>query len=138
MVPCKYNLLKYLASLQRLLSYMPLPLFEPLSFSSTVTISVTIYLFFSFCLPRFGVRSQDLPHPEAEWPAFSAAVSALNDKEPMVWSSVTKNPAKWINMQKLTAAYGRGKGNGKSGSGKDVHGTKIGCHTPPLEKRIVP
>ena len=67
------------------------------------------------------MKSQDLPHPEAEWPAFYSAVSALNDKEPLVWSSVTKNPAKWINMQKLTNYYApKGSKGGGGGGGTDL------------------
>ena len=30
----------------------------------------------------------------------------MNDKEPLVWSPVTKAPAKWIDMAKLTSRYG--------------------------------
>ena len=30
----------------------------------------------------------------------------MNDKEPLVWSPVTKAPAKWIDVAKLTARYG--------------------------------
>ena len=68
------------------------------------------------------MKQQDLPHPDADWSAFSAAVSSLNDKEPMVWSSATMAPAKWINMSILSATYGpnkRLKNNEKNG-GTDI------------------
>ena len=76
-----------------------------------------------YYLRRFGVKSSELPQPETEWQAFSAAVSALNDKEPLVWSPMTKVPAKWINMKKLNEIYGsKGKTDTTSKSG----GTDIG------------
>ena len=55
---------------------------------------------------RFGVRPQDLPHPDVSFRDFRDQISALNDKEPLVWSSDTKAQAKWIDMAKLTARYG--------------------------------
>lgn len=68
-----------------------------------------------FAYNRFGVRAQDLPHPDVDWNAFHAQISQLNDKEPLVWSSVTKAPAKWINMNHLTACYGPKAAKGKVG-----------------------
>ena len=55
---------------------------------------------------RFGVRAQDLPHPDVSFRDFRDQISSLNDKEPLVWSSDTKAQAKWIDMAKLTARYG--------------------------------
>ena len=86
------------------------------------------FVIFSLCfdqhLLRFGVKNQDLPHPEADWSAFSAAISLLNDKEPMVWNSIAKKTTKWVDMAKLTKAYGRNKQGGKQGSSGG--GTDIG------------
>ena len=55
---------------------------------------------------RFGVKAQDLPHPDVSFKEFRDQISALNDKEPLTWSPVTKAPAKWIDVAKLTALYG--------------------------------
>ena len=55
---------------------------------------------------RFGVKAQDLPHPDVSFRDFHNQISAMNDKEPLVWSPLTKAPAKWIDMAKLTARYG--------------------------------
>ena len=62
----------------------------------------------NFTLPlcRFGVPAKDLPHPDVDWQAFYGQIYALNEKESMVWSSVTKAPAKWINMKNLSTCYG--------------------------------
>ena len=57
-------------------------------------------------IDRFGVRPQDLPHPDVSFREFRDQLSALNDKEALVWSSETKAPAKWIDVAKLTARYG--------------------------------
>jgi hypothetical protein len=80
----------------------------------------TVFLFCSLG-NRFGVPAQDLPHPDVDWNAFHSRISQLNDKEPLVWSSVTKAPAKWINMNHLAAVYGpkAAKGKGKDKDGKD-------------------
>jgi hypothetical protein len=67
------------------------------------------------------VRAQDLPQPEVDWNAFHDRISQLNDKEPMVWSPVTKAPAKWIDMKQLTATFAPAKfKNKKSSSGIDL------------------
>ena len=72
---------------------------------------------------RFGIKSSELPQPELEWKAFSAAIAALNEKEPLVWSPISKNLEKWINIKKLNDTYGSSsKSNSKSKSG----GTDIG------------
>ena len=55
---------------------------------------------------RFGVRPQDLPHPDVSFREFRDHISALNDKEALTWSSETRAPAKWIDVVKLTARYG--------------------------------
>lgn len=55
---------------------------------------------------RFGVKAQDLPHPDVNFNEFRDQISAMNDKEPLVWSPVTKAPAKWIDIAQLTALYG--------------------------------
>jgi hypothetical protein len=57
-------------------------------------------------IDRFGVKVQDLPHPDVSFREFRDHISALNDKEPLTWSPVTKAPAKWIDVAKLTARYG--------------------------------
>ena len=57
-------------------------------------------------IDRFGVKAQDLPHPDVSFKEFRDQISALNDKEPLTWSPVTKAPAKWIDVAKLTALYG--------------------------------
>lgn len=74
-----------------------------------------INLFYTVC-DRFGVRAQDLPQPEVDWNAFHDRISQLNDKEPMVWSPVTKALAKWINMKLLTATFAPAKIRNKSSS----------------------
>ena len=56
--------------------------------------------------PRFGVPIQSIPHPEADWPGFYGAVSALNDREGVVWNPVTRVMAKWIDLQNLDRVYG--------------------------------
>ena len=72
---------------------------------------------------RFGVKSSELPQPETEWKAFSAAIAALNEKEPLVWSPISKNLERWINIKKMNETYGSSsKSNSKSNSG----GTDIG------------
>lgn len=83
---------------------------------------ISVFVFLNQPLLRFGVKNQDLPHPEADWLAFSAAISLLNDKEPLVWNSIAKKPTKWINMSRLTHTYGRNKQGGKQGNsgGKDI------------------
>lgn len=55
---------------------------------------------------RFGIPAKDLPHPDVDWKEFYDQIYALNEKEPMVWSSTTKGPARWINMKNLIACYG--------------------------------
>ena len=50
--------------------------------------------------------SQSIPHPEADWPGFYAAVSALNEREGAVWNPVTRVMARWVDMQGLERAYG--------------------------------
>ena len=50
---------------------------------------------------------RDLPEPAVEWVAFSAAISALNDRAPLVWDPITKKMKKWIDIQKLNATYGK-------------------------------
>ena len=57
-------------------------------------------------IDRFGVKAQDLPHPGVSFNDFRDQISAMNDKEPLVWSPVTKAPAKWIDIAKLSALYG--------------------------------
>jgi hypothetical protein len=57
-------------------------------------------------IDRFGVRPQDLPHPDVSFREFRDQLSAMNDKEPLTWSSETRAPAKWIDVTKLTARYG--------------------------------
>lgn len=63
------------------------------------------------------MRADLLFHPDAHWKEFYEQISVLNDKEPKVWSSITKSPAPWINMVQLKAMYGpsskKGGGNGK-------------------------
>lgn len=66
---------------------------------------------------RFGVRVQDLPHPEVDWNAFYARISELNDKEPLTWSTVTKAPAQWINMKSLTNTFAPHRSQNKKDSG---------------------
>ena len=61
---------------------------------------------FTSLLCRFGVPAKDLPHPDVDWQAFYDQIYALNEKTPMVWSSATKAPARWINMVYLTSIYG--------------------------------
>ena len=58
------------------------------------------------CPDRFGVPLQSIPHPEADWAGFYAAVSGLNEREGVVWSPATRVMAKWIDMQNLDRAYG--------------------------------
>ena len=58
------------------------------------------------CHVRFGVPIQSIPHPEADWAGFYAAVSGLNEREGVVWNPVTRVMAKWIDMQSLDRAYG--------------------------------
>jgi hypothetical protein len=65
-----------------------------------------------------------MPHPEVDFPAFAKALSALNDKEPIVWNPATGRLTKWIDMKKLTAIYG-GSGGGK-GESKNK-GTDLGA-----------
>ena len=48
---------------------------------------------------------RDLPEPAVEWVAFSSAISALNDRTPLVWDPITKKMKKWIDIQKLNAIY---------------------------------
>ena len=50
---------------------------------------------------------QDLPEPAVEWVAFSSAISALNDRTPLVWDPITKK----INKK------GKRRKNKESGSG---------------------
>ena len=50
---------------------------------------------------------RDLPEPAVEWVAFSSAISALNDRTPLVWDPITKKMKKWIDIQKLNAIYGK-------------------------------
>jgi hypothetical protein len=57
-------------------------------------------------IDRFGVRPQDLPHPDVSFREFRDQLSALNDKEALVYNSETRAPAKWIDVAKLTARYG--------------------------------
>lgn len=78
--------------------------------------STFLTIFFDLVCGRFGVRAQDLPHPEVDWTAFHDRISELNDKEPMIWSPVTKVPAKWINMKQLTATFAPAKTKGKDSS----------------------
>ena len=65
---------------------------------------------------RFGVPPNLLHHPETNWKEFYKQISALNDKEPNVWSSVAKGPAPWINMSHLEAVYGPKSRMGGGGS----------------------
>ena len=74
--------------------------------SSACLTSGYILIVSNTVIDRFGVRPQDLPHPDVSFRDFRDQISALNDKEPLVWSPVTKAPAKWIDMAKLTAKYG--------------------------------
>ena len=74
--------------------------------SSACLTSGYILIVSNTVIDRFGVRPQDLPHPDVSFRDFRDQISALNDKEPLVWSSDTKAPAKWIDMAKLTAKYG--------------------------------
>ena len=67
---------------------------------------LNVFINFTPPLHRFGVPAKDLPHPDVDWQAFYDQIYALNEKTPMVWSSVTKAPAKWINMVYLTSIYG--------------------------------
>ena len=59
---------------------------------------------------RYGISLSDLPHPEADWPAFLRLVSAHNDREPAVWNPVSHSATKWVDVQRLAAAYGPNKG----------------------------
>jgi hypothetical protein len=59
-----------------------------------------------FCSGRFGVKAQELPHPDVNWKGFRDQISSLNDKEPLIWSPETRAPAKWIDMKRLVEAYG--------------------------------
>ena len=69
------------------------------------------------------MRSSELPQPETEWKAFSAAIAALNEKEPLVWSPISKNPERWINIKKMNEIYGSSsKSTPQSNSG----GTDLG------------
>ena len=52
-----------------------------------------------------------LPEPEVDWSSFSTAISALNDRTPLVWDPITKKMKKWIDMQKLNAIYGKDERN---------------------------
>ena len=61
---------------------------------------------------RFDKTIRELPEPAVEWVAFSAAVSALNDRTPLVWDPITKKMKKWIDIQKLNRAYSRGNARG--------------------------
>jgi hypothetical protein len=85
------------------------------------------------CAFLFGVNSQDLPHPEADWAQFAQSLSILNDKEPLVWNSLTQQPCKWIDMNKLTAAYGvlpkvtKAQVNPAKGSHTGGKGTDLGA-----------
>ena len=56
---------------------------------------------------------RDLPEPAVEWVAFSSAISALNDRTPLVWDPITKKMKKWIDIQKLNRAYSRGNARGQ-------------------------
>ena len=56
---------------------------------------------------------RDLPEPAVEWVAFSSAISALNDRTPLVWDPITKKMKKWIDIQKLNRAYSRGNVGGQ-------------------------
>ena len=56
---------------------------------------------------RFDKTIRELPEPAVEWVAFSAAISALNDRTPLVWDPITKKMKKWIDIQKLNAIYGK-------------------------------
>ena len=49
---------------------------------------------------------QSIPHPEADWVGFYAAVSALNDREAPVWSPATRVMARWVDLPALERAYG--------------------------------
>jgi hypothetical protein len=65
----------------------------------------------------FGVSPSSLPHPEAEWEAFLAAITALNDKEPQVWNPALRTMSKWVVMDRFVRNYRVGGGAGKGGSG---------------------
>jgi hypothetical protein len=75
-----------------------------------------IHHLFVYPAASFNVPAGQLPHPESDWQSFCNAVSALNDKTPVTWSGATKSMQKWVVMNKLQAAYGRGAGKGASGS----------------------
>ena len=51
------------------------------------------------------MRSRDLPEPEVNWKLFATAISALNDRLPLVWNPIKKKSDKWINMKALNKAY---------------------------------
>lgn len=63
----------------------------------------------SYCdTDRFGVRVQDIPHPEVDWSAFIAKVQDLNNQAGMVWSVKHNAPRHWIDTSRLTSVYGKG------------------------------
>ena len=75
-------------------------------FASHVALCEIISFYVIFFCCRFGVKAQDLPHPDVNWKEFRDQVSSLNDKEPFIWSPETRAPAKWIDMVRLVTIYG--------------------------------
>lgn len=52
----------------------------------------------------------NLPHPDLNWPDFSAHVAAANLRTLSVWDPLTRQPQRWIKMSQLTRDYHSGSG----------------------------
>jgi hypothetical protein len=59
------------------------------------------------CCYRFGLKADELPHPEADFREFIRVVNEHNEREHMVWNAKTRSLQRWVVMPKLQSMYGK-------------------------------
>jgi hypothetical protein len=58
----------------------------------------------------FGPAAEDLPHPDADWPAFEEGLAELLARAPQVWDPILTKESPWIKLSSLRRLYKPRKG----------------------------
>jgi hypothetical protein len=71
---------------------------------------IITYLHFYYYRVGDG-NPKNLPHPDEEWDVFLSKLKQLNNEEPKIWDTLTKQPQSWINIKKIQEVYGGAHGH---------------------------